>query len=428
MKTIGLRAKIVRVFAFQVVIIGVATLLGIYVTNTIVQDVLSRAALDGEAGHYWDLYRDNPSQPLPDTDNMRGYLARGGSDAGIPVELGPLGVGFHRAKVGGTDKIVHVSDEGDDLLYLVFDSGRVSTLAFYFGILPLSVVLLLIYSVLFVTFRLSQNAISPIVRLARFLEDFEFNSIARGLPDLTHLRGQSDSEVATMIEAVEHFATRLNAFIERERVFTRDASHELRTPLAVFKGSLDLLERDGDRRQGDLDALRRMRRTVEEMEGLISTLLLLAREESHALPTSEVVVNEIAAEQVDQLRPMASRNGNVIGLTENALLSVEAPAEVIRIIVSNLLRNAISYTRDGKIEIVIGVGSLTVRDTGIGMSEEELEHVFEPFFRADNGRSLSRGHGLGLPIVRRLVAEHGWELRVRSRLEAGTQLEIVFQP
>ena len=93
----------------------------------------------------------------------------------------------------------------------------------------------------------------------------------------------------------------MDTFIERERIFTRDASHELRTPIAVFKGSLDLLQRKSDRSEDDEKAFARMRRTVEDMEGLIETLLLLARGEEVERIHEIRCLNDLVPGFVEQL-------------------------------------------------------------------------------------------------------------------------------
>ncbi|HAH80815.1 MAG TPA: sensor histidine kinase, partial [Gammaproteobacteria bacterium] len=143
-------------------------------------------------------------------------------------------------------------------------SENVSDLAFFFGILPLSIALVFIYGLSFLTYRLSHRAISPIVQLADYLERFPFEKASHETSgkDLQKLRTLANAEVDVMIDAIDSFTERLDAYIERERIFTRDASHELRTPIAVFKGSLDLLQRQSERPQEDLRALARMRRTV----------------------------------------------------------------------------------------------------------------------------------------------------------------------
>jgi signal transduction histidine kinase len=321
---------------------------------------------------------------------------------------------------------VHVSERDGYRLYLVWAKAQIYDLAFFFGIVPLAVVLLIIYGLAFLAYRLSQRAISPIVQLAQQLEHYDFER-ERGLTiDLNPLREAADAEVLAMIRALETFSERLSAFVERERIFTRDAGHELRTPVAVLKGSLDLLEDRPDRPLPERNALRRMRQTVEDMEALLETLLMLARESEIELPREDVVVNDLVARQVELLRGAAARYGNRLGLHEEAELKVRAPPKVVEIVIGNLLRNAASYTREGSIDVTVTANGVRVTDTGIGMSSEELEKVFEPFYRVDQSRGLTKGHGLGLSIVKRLVRQFGWSISAHSRPGEGTTMEVRF--
>ena len=422
----GLRARLGRLFAVQLAVIGTATLIGIYITQLVVEDLLTRQALAAEATHYWALREANPAQPLPDTANLRGYLAAPSSSGDVPPPLREQGPGFRRVQIDGASRLVHVSDAGDARLYLVFEADQVSDLAFYFGTLPLSIVLLLIYGLLFVAYRWSQAALSPIVRLARRLEAVDFDRMGSVQLDFSGLREEADGEVATMIQALEGFTARLDAAIERERIFTRDAGHELRTPLAVFKGSLDLLERDADRPAHDRDALARMRRTADEMESLLKTLLLLAREESAAAEEGQTLVTPVVREEIQALERVARQRGNRIRWHADADVTVDAPAPALRIVVGNLLRNAIAYTENGTVDVTLFGEGLRLEDSGVGMSGEELASMFEPFYRSDAARATGKGHGLGLSIVRRLTVQYGWALNVRSQPGAGTTVELRF--
>ena len=420
----GLRARLGRLFAVQLAVIGAATVIGIYITQLVVEDLLTRQALDREAEHFWTRYDADPTTPLPDTANMRGYLARPGGH--LPTGLGDVADGFSRTDFEGRSRVVHVSGNAGARLALVFDSAQVSDLAFYFGILPLSIVLLLIYALLFVAYRWSQAALSPVIRLARRLEAVDFMQSGGIQLDLADLAETADAEVATMIDALGSFTARLDSAIERERVFTRDAGHELRTPVAVFKGSLDLMERDASRPQADRDALARMRRTVADMESLLETLLLLARVEAEPAHGETTSLNQVATEEIDALRELAEARRNRVELTTAADRNVSAPKQIVRIVVGNVLKNAVSFTREGRVDVHIDAAGITVTDTGIGMSSEELGNAFEAFYRADAARGGTPGHGLGLAIVNRIVKRYGWTIRARSRSGEGTTVELRF--
>ena len=425
----GLVAKLGRVLVLQVALISVTVAAGIYVTNTIVQDSLVNEALENEAAHFWDLYQKDSTQALPDTANMLGYLSKDGEMDSVPEQFHGYEEGFvGRVQFDGSEPILYVTEFNQARLYLIFASENVSDLAFFFGILPLSIALVFIYGLSFLTYRLSHRAISPIVQLADYLERFPFEKSSHDSSnqDLQKLRTLANAEVDVMIDAIDNFTERLDTYIERERIFTRDASHELRTPIAVFKGSLDLLQRQSERPEEDLRALARMRRTVEDMEGLIQTLLLLARGEELQQPGVRVRLNDLIPDLIDQVAPLATDRGIKLVLVESAELWVQAPDRVVQILLINLLRNGISYTPEGQVQVEIQQKAVTVKDTGIGMTSTELSQAFEPFYRSERGRSNSPGHGLGLSIVRRLVHQFQWKISVQSNVGEGTEVTINF--
>jgi signal transduction histidine kinase len=427
-KRTGIRAKIVRVFAIQVGIISLGILLGIYITQSIIFGVVMREALNAEVEHYWTRAAENPDHALPDVYNLRGFMAIDGNLESVPAQYRTLeSIGFHEMEVAGRQALIHVSEQNGKKLFLVFEADQVSDVAFFFGIVPLAVVLVLIYGLSFLTYRMSQRAVSPVVRLADYLENFDFEGNRQLDLDLDSMDAVADAEVATMIEAMGHFRERLNSFIERERIFTRDAGHELRTPVAVFKGSLDLLEQVEDRPAFELKALKRMRRTVSDMESLLQTLLMLAREEDTASPSVEVDVNQAVANQLDLVQESAEKGNNQLQLHESARLRVMAPQQVVEIVLGNLIRNAVNYTQNGEVSVTVEADKVTVKDTGVGMSGAELNSAFEPFYRADESRGLIKGHGLGLSIVKRLVHQFGWSISVYSRPGEGTSIAVTFR-
>ena len=420
----SIKAQLVRVLVLQLLAISIATVLGVYAAAFVVEQVLVREALNGEAEHFWDRYRDDPAASLPDTNNLRGYLV-GGRPADAPPDwLNGIESGFgRRHSSAGDDPVVHVSEHDGKRLILVFDEMQVSNLAFWFGTAPLAVVLLLIYLLAWGGYMLSRRAVSPVTQLADVVRSIDF---AEGNFDTVRLDAfadSSDPEVLALINALEQFVIRLDRYVTRERNFTRNASHELRTPLAVLKGNLDLLRKFPESpRRGEV--VERMTRTVRDMESLVETLLILARESESKLSWSSVVLNDLVAEQLDQVTRAVPRPEVRTYIKADCLLQTEAPERVLGIIFHNLLRNALTFTEKGEVSVHIDKHSVSIRDTGCGMNEADLEHIFEPFFRAHD-RS-NEGYGLGLAIVARLSRRFGWPLEVESRIGVGTCFRISF--
>ncbi|MEM6708196.1 MAG: HAMP domain-containing sensor histidine kinase [Pseudomonadota bacterium] len=420
--------KLLRAFAVQLMLVSLVTVLAVFITNWIVQGILTREALVSEAEHFWSRYRIDPDSSLPQTANLRGYMRPAdpdGAETGfIPTPLLSLTPGYGRVSALEGEPLVHVSDFDGQRLYLVFAVGQVSELAFYYGLLPLAIVLLLIYVLAMLTYRASIDAISPMVRLANYLEAFDYRQSSE--IDLEPLREPGNTEVNTLIDAVSHFADRFESTLERERVFARDASHELRTPVAVFKGSIDLLEQNAERPKYELDALTRMRRTADNMQSLLETLLLLARDEYPTIPEEPASLNAVVHSERERISSVAELKNVRVSIEASGEVPVAAPAEVLEILVNNLLRNAVNYSPGGTVDLVVTPGQLTVRDSGVGMAPEELGQLFQTFYRGANGRATASGHGLGLAIVKRICDRYGWTVEVDSELGVGTEFRVRF--
>ena len=419
---LGLRAKLVRVYALQVMLISIAAIIGVFMTYVIVENVLTREALEKEASYYWAQLAKNPQHHLPNVGNMVGYAAVDGDKSRVPAALHNLPEGIGRAPLMEGAPLVHVSSQNGKTLYLVLAEAQIADLVFYFGLAPLAAVLLTVYVLFFLTYRLSHQAISPMLNLAQALEEFDFRSTQRLEVPVTP--EDVDRETRLMVEALQTFGARLEQFIERERTFTRDAGHELRTPIAVMKGSLDILESNKDRPQQDQKIFARMRRVVRDMETLLETLLLLAREEDVFADDGETSVNQVVAEEIELLHGSADEQHNQI---EEVDATCRAKPRVLGIIMSNLIRNAITYTQNGTVTIRITRDFVAVTDTGIGMNAEEMDQVFTAFYRSERAKAVGQGQGLGLALVRRLAQQLDWRVDVDSEEGVGTEFRVWYR-
>jgi len=421
----GLRTRLVRVFLLQVLAISVATVFGVYSAAWVVERVLVQEALVGEADYFWERYDDNSDFPLPDTNNLTAYLAVDGDPSTVPDWLRDEGTGFRRGQHPRDDStpVVYISERNGARLYLVFDEMQVSSLAWYFGIAPLTGVLVLIYLLTWIGYVMSRRAVSTVVQLADAVRNYDFRS--GKLEELSDddFGETTDTETLALINAFNQFIHRLESFIQRERNFTRNASHELRTPLAVLRSNLGLLAKQSDPEARE-KTVERMNRTVRDMEGLVETLLILARESESRLNWSSVVLNDLLADLVDQLSSAVERPAVTTEVRANGLLEISAPERVLAIVFTNLLRNALCYTEKGHVHVLIDRNGVTVQDSGCGMAETDLERMFEPFYRGHD-RS-NEGYGLGLSIVRRLCDRFGWHLHADSELGAGTEIRVEF--
>lgn len=423
--------RLVRVFLLQAMAISVAVLLGVFAVSQVVENVLVREALEGEAGHFWARHALNPDHAPPDTMNLMGFTAQidetGVPDyARVPNWLRNQPLGYGRANAPSSQKpLVHVSEQDGTRLYLVFDEVQVSNLVILFGVAPLALVLIIIYALTWIGYRMSHAAVSPIVQLAERVEQFDFATNSFEDLALDEFQVRADTEVWALTEALQHFVRRFEEFIARERNFTRNASHELRTPITVLKGNLELLKRRFNLPEKRDEVVQRMERNVRDMQSLLETLLVLAREDETRLPSEPVILNDFLQTTMQQVQDTFCPDGVEMRFEPDTLLQVNAPEKVLDMIFTNLLRNACQHTEEGEICISIQDHTVLISDTGAGMSDEVLQHATEPFFRG-SGAFGAGGYGLGLSIVHRLCQRFGWQINFASHKGQGTVARLQF--
>lgn len=421
----GLRAKIGIAFILQAAAISCGTVLGVYAAAAVLEDVLMKRALREETAHYLQILEHDPTHQTPDTHNMKGYLLRPGADpATVPDTMRDLSLGYHVIRTPDARALVFISDSQHGRLFLVIDQAHIGQLALFFGLVPLTLVLLFIYLTTWLTYRLSRRAISPVIWLANEVRGWDpknpdFQSLA---PE--RIPADIEGEGQVLAESIYGFAKRISEFVERERNFTRDASHELRSPLTVIKIATEvLLSEEGLDPYVEKNIVR-IQRSARDMESLIEAFLLIARESEGALPADDFAVNGVVRDELERAQDLLGDKPIELRLVENAEIYLHAPSKVVAIALGNLIRNAVAYTDQGQVTVTVDAGQVTVADTGIGMSEADLKKIFQPFFRAEHGRR--GGHGVGLTIVKRLADRFGWPIEFRSEMGQGTVVTVRF--
>jgi signal transduction histidine kinase len=412
-------------FSLWVAAISVVTALGVYAAASSSRTAIARQELDRESVYYTQQLARNPQTPLPDTWLLRGYLrAPGAPDRDVPAKLADLTPGYHQvAQPDGTEGTVLVSDTSRGRLFLLFNNDRPNSVVMLFGLIPVVLVVLIIYLATWLTYRASRRALSPVIALAKVVRRWnpDHPDPASLAPD--RLPAASDSDVEVLVTALYNFANRLDAFVERERNFTRDASHELRTPLTVMKIAVDVLA-DEDMSPFAQRSLARIRRSVREMEALIETFLVLARESDTGLRDEDFLANDVIAAEVARYRELLVGKPVQLEVVEHARFALHAPPRVFAVMIGNLIRNACLYTEQGSVTVEVEPNDVRVTDTGSGMSEEDMERAFQPFYRGSRtGRS---GHGIGLAIVRRIADRYHWQVTLESTLGTGTTATAHF--
>lgn len=228
--------------------------------------------------------------------------------------------------------------------------------------------------------------------------------------------------------------TDLRRLEEIRRDFVANVSHELKTPLTSIKGYIEtLLDGAIDDKENNVRFLKKVKDNVDRLSFLVTDLLSLARTESQEerLELLPIDLQAVAKQAVvSHERNMSRKNLRFSVEGESRPVVVRGDRESIREVVDNLLSNANHYTPSGgEVRMVLSVegamGCITVEDTGIGIPREDLDRIFERFYRVDKARSRELGGtGLGLAIVKHLVVAMRGQVTVESTLGSGTRFKV----
>lgn len=427
--TRSLHNKLGTVFILQAVAVSCATLLGIYATAAILEDVLIRRALRDEAAHFDKRLDIDGLASEPNTSNMQGYLRPNTSFPRpvrqLPPELKDLAIGFHNLRlIDGRRPLVYVSETRHGRLTLLFDQQNVGKLALLFGLVPLILVLIFIYLASLTAYRLSRRAISPVIWLANEVSRWDPKTPDSAALSPEKMPSDLEGETQILAEALRGYSQRICELVERERTFTRDASHELRSPLTVIKLACEVLLTDGEPDAFVERNVKRIDNASREMEALIEAFLLLARDSASGLPEDLLNLNSIVREEIERAEPILAQKRVTLTFIEPHELTMVGAGKVVSVMLGNLIRNACRYTDAGSVTVEIVGKKINITDTGHGMSEQDMAQIFQPFFR---GQGAPRGgHGVGLTIVRRLSERFSWPVELTSTLGVGTNATIEF--
>lgn len=274
---------------------------------------------------------------------------------------------------------------------------------------------------------LANRALRPIQQITNAAQEIT----AQDLSSRLAYQGAMD-EVGLLARTFDEMLERLQASFERERRFTEDAAHELRTPLTVLKGQLEVTS---NRRRSPAEYEKKLQELSAQVERLIrlsNGLLFLARSDQHQLSFVPANTNlrELLEVLIEQFQPLARQKKLRTKIDVPEALDVYGDSDHLIRLFLNLLENALKYAPVSGAITVTGLKKPTatqilIHNTGPGISEAHLQHLFERFYRVDADRSSQTGgSGLGLAIAREIVRLHGGEIAISSEPGEGVTVEV----
>lgn len=317
-----------------------------------------------------------------------------------------------------------VSNENMDLQEVTVSLKKAGTQFNLWGMAALFLVLILGTGA---TWLMAGHVLKPLKELSSAIEEIGGNDLSNRV----EIQGRQD-EIGRLARSFNHMMDKVSASFERQKRFSASAAHELKTPLATILVNLEVLELDGKTSPDRMEkVLTIVKANTERMIRLVEDLMRLTSDKDHEME-EEVELSEVFAITLYELSPLIRKKDLTVSIENTPDISLTGSRVMLYRVMSNLLENAAKYNREhGSISIVTGRDdngvTVKIEDTGIGIPEEALPHIFEPFYRVDQSRSRAvGGAGLGLPLVKDIVEKHGGEVTVKSAAGEGTTFILRF--
>lgn len=292
-------------------------------------------------------------------------------------------------------------------------------------ILPLAVTISLA-----IGYVIAGRVLAPINAFTRKAREIGAENLSERLPV-----GEGDDEFSRLAIVFNQTFARIEDSFTRLRRFTADASHELRTPLAAIRSIGETALHNPDDQVNSRETIGSILEESDRLRQMVDALLILSRADTGAtgLQREPVVLAELARETVDFLNVLAEEKQQSIKITANENAIVKVDRASMRQAITNLLDNAIKYApANSEISVIVGITDhheafVEIADSGMGIPEQDVPHIFDRFFRVDKGRSRAMGGaGLGLSITKWAVEINGGRIEVESTYNQGSIFRVLF--
>jgi signal transduction histidine kinase len=414
----GLRLRVALALALACLLVVGALGITLYAASEEMEEALITQLVSEEMDYVVKRHRQDPGYAPQPSSNLQSYVVRDAAEQDrLPPFLVGLAPGAHEFYVGTDEYHVLVREAGGVRYLVAYEVGLHEQREREFKLLIVLAVLTVVVVSLGLGYWLSGMLVSQVADLVSRVE-----RLKPGESRETLSRPEQDAEVAMLARAFDRYQESIERLIRREQEFTANASHELRTPLTAIRTSCELLLADPGLPEKARSRVAMIDRATARMTEQIQMLLFLARGESLGA-VERVVLSDCVAEAADPCRGEIARKGLALESTVAPDAALEVNYQALRLVLSNVIRNAVQYTDRGTVRIAYENRRLSVADTGRGIGSDHLPRVFERHFRGD---AMDEGTGIGLAIVQRICEQHGWRIEVESAPGKGSTFSVVF--
>ncbi|MCE7053350.1 HAMP domain-containing histidine kinase [Algoriphagus sp. AGSA1] len=244
---------------------------------------------------------------------------------------------------------------------------------------------------------------------------------------------ENNDSVRELAQTFNDMLNRLETSFETQKNFISNASHELNTPLTSIIGEADVTLSKTRKTEEYIESITAILGEAEKLQKKTQALLLLAQTgfDGKRQKFGKVRMDQLILDVKETVEKIQTKNRICLDfslLPENPLLlKVMGNEQLLHLAVSNIVLNACKYSDGKPVNIALGVMDgniiIIVKDTGIGIPSDEIEYIYDPYFRASNTKN-HEGYGIGLPLARNIIRIHDGELKVYSKIDKGTTVEI----
>ncbi|WP_199139456.1 sensor histidine kinase [Pedobacter sp. ASV12] len=253
-----------------------------------------------------------------------------------------------------------------------------------------------------------------------------------------HLRldvKQGTDEMSQLAQTFNNMLNRLETAFETQNNFISNASHELRTPLTIISGEVELALKTFNNSPAQELALNKIKDEAERLEHILTSLLGLAQSgfNGKVQPREEVRMDELvweAKDAVQQVHPESKIEIDFSKLPANEeALTLKANKNLIKLAITNIVSNACKYSDNKPVLVSLESNghllSISIADQGIGIPQDDIQHIFEPFYRASNTSNF-KGYGVGLPLSLNIIRLHRGSIAIQSQVGIGTTIKVIL--
>lgn len=391
--------------------------LTIYYSNEHLESKLLNIQVSSELDNIKTKLNENKHLKLPRTAHLSVYLESRRKQDPLPNFIKHLEVGLHH-EIENNDLSYQISIEqfGNDKIYILYDITAIEDSDNQLSIIIFTAWLLLLVIMVLLSHRLSSSISKPIQQLSDNVSSI--NPDQRGVQIKSNFK---HAEINHIAQTFNRYLDKMDDYVTKQIAFSAMASHELRSPLTVIQTSADLIncQHDDPLTQEHVD---KISRSTNNMAQLIHALLHVTRDSQAEFEKKPLPIHALVEQLADNYQAEAKTKQCQIINHIAKEVRVLGDEVLLNVVLSNIIKNAIKFTSKSNIDVKFEHNTLEIIDAGKGIKEEDIEHVFNFKFKANN----SQGFGIGLYISKLICDQQHWALDIVKNTQHGITVKINF--